>query len=155
MVEAPEQTRFLVLRLGSVLGAVPLTSVLEVMRPLPVSPLEGVPGFVRGVSVIRGIPTPVVDLAALVTGSILPNPSRFATLRVSGRQVALSVEGIPGIRTLKESETRGLPPLLQEASQEVVQSLATLDSELLLVLKQSRLFSEELWPKVENRGDTP
>jgi chemotaxis signal transduction protein len=39
------------------------------MRPLRIEPVGGTPGFVRGVSMIRGAPTPVVDLKALLENS--------------------------------------------------------------------------------------
>jgi purine-binding chemotaxis protein CheW len=39
------------------------------MRPLPIKPIAGTPGFVRGVSIIRGAPTPVIDLKALLDNS--------------------------------------------------------------------------------------
>jgi purine-binding chemotaxis protein CheW len=53
-------------RVGSLLCALPLDDVVETMRPLPVKPLAGTPPYVRGVTVVRGVPVPVVDLAVLL-----------------------------------------------------------------------------------------
>jgi CheY-like chemotaxis protein len=62
--------------------AFPLHHVGETMRPLPIKPLAGTPGFVCGVSVIRGTPTPVVDLKALLENSEhSPSFGRFVTLK--------------------------------------------------------------------------
>jgi purine-binding chemotaxis protein CheW len=61
-----KQRRSLVVGVKGRLCAVPLTHVIEIMRPLPVEPISDVPLFVQGVSIIRGIPTPVVDLGALL-----------------------------------------------------------------------------------------
>jgi len=77
--------------------AVPITHVIETMRPLPVEPISGVPSFVQGISIIRGIPTPVVDLGAIL-GTPGERPERFVTLRVGDRQVALSVNAVVGVR---------------------------------------------------------
>ena len=56
----------LVFRFAGRIGAVPAELAVETMRPLPVEGLPAAPSFVAGVALIRGVPTPVVDLAALV-----------------------------------------------------------------------------------------
>ena len=56
----------LVVTAGAHACAFPLHHVVEIMRPLPIKSVAGTPGFVRGVSVVRGAPTPVVDLKALL-----------------------------------------------------------------------------------------
>ena len=60
-VRAWERIPVLVVMVGARACAIPLDHVAETMRPLPIEPVAGTPGFVRGVSVIRGAPTPVVD----------------------------------------------------------------------------------------------
>ena len=56
----------LILLAGDQLCALPVGHVGETMRPLPVETLAGGPPFAPGVSVIRGQPTPVVDLAEVL-----------------------------------------------------------------------------------------
>ena len=63
---ALETSPVLVVLVGARACAFPLRHVAETLRPLPIKPVAGTPGFVRGVSVIRGTPTPVVDLKALL-----------------------------------------------------------------------------------------
>ena len=65
-VRATEVSPVLVVMVGSRACAFPLHHVAETMRPLPIKRVAGTPGFVCGVSVIRGTPTPVVDLKALL-----------------------------------------------------------------------------------------
>ena len=62
IVRAWERSPVLIVMAGARACAIPLDYVAETMRPLPIEPVAGTPGFVRGVSVIRGAPTPVVDL---------------------------------------------------------------------------------------------
>jgi purine-binding chemotaxis protein CheW len=85
----------LVVRAQAYLCALPLHVVIETMRPLPIEPLAGVPPFVRGMSIIRGEPTPVIDLALLL-GAMRELPWRFVTIRSAGKQVALSVGAVAG-----------------------------------------------------------
>jgi len=134
----------LVCRARTRLCALPLAQVVETMRPLPVTPVSGAAPFVAGLSVIRGAPVPVVDLGALLSRSEPPSPTRFATLRLEGRRVALALEAILGVRDLPGT-LAPLPPLLADASSEAVSAIGRLDAELLLVLEAARIVPDSVW----------
>jgi purine-binding chemotaxis protein CheW len=134
----------LVVRAQAYLCALPLHVVTETMRPLPIEPLTGVPPFVRGVSIIRGEPTPVIDLALLL-GATRELPWRFVTVRSSGKQVALSVGAVAGIFDLDSKVMDRLPPLLRSASAEFVQSVSILDEQLLFALRSGWELPLEVW----------
>jgi purine-binding chemotaxis protein CheW len=139
-----KQSRSLVVGVKGRLCAVPLTHVIEIMRPLSVEPISDVPPFVQGISVIRGIPTPVVDLGALL-GMPTGVANRFVTLRVGERQVALSVDSVLGVRGLDLSKIGELPPLLQGASNDAIEAMGTLDEQLLVVLRAGWELPDEVW----------
>jgi purine-binding chemotaxis protein CheW len=155
----------LLFRAGAHLCALPLAHVVETMRPLPIEPIAGGPRFVRGLAIVRGAPVPVVDLACLLNEGLSAREearsgeeggapaARFVVLRVAGRSVALVVDGVVGVRALSAEALRELPPLLREARDtresasdvdtSVIESVGTLDAELLLVLRSARLFAFE------------
>jgi purine-binding chemotaxis protein CheW len=139
-----KQSRTLIVGVKGRLCAVPLTHVIEIMRPLSVEPISDVPLFVQGISIIRGIPTPVVDLGALLG---MPNgvADRFVTLRVGERQVALSVDSVLGVRELDVSKMGELPPLLQGSSKNAIDAMGMLDEQLLVVLCAGWELPEEVW----------
>lgn len=144
MVEALALCSYVLLRSASRICALPLASVVEVMRPLPVRPVQGSPQFVSGVAVIRGSAIPVVDLQILL-GCVSPaRPARFVTLRAGDRHLALAVESVPGVRPLSPSVFHALPPLLRGSETPVIGSLGALDSELLVLLQAGRILPEEL-----------
>jgi purine-binding chemotaxis protein CheW len=133
----------LVLRIPHGQCAVPLTHVVEVLRPLPVEPLAGAPAGVLGVAVIRGRATPVVDLAGLLHGvpaGVPADSARHVTLRMGDRVVAIAVEAVSGIRTVDLARFEGLPPLWQGPRPPAIAALGTLDRELLFVLETARLL---------------
>ena len=145
MERAGETRKVLIVGLKSCVCAVPLTTVIETMRPLLVEPVSAVPSFVQGISIIRGIPTPVIDLGAVV-GTPSVRPERFVTLRVRDRQVALSVNAVLGIRDLGGLSTMAeLPPLLQRASKDVIETIGTLDEQVLMVLREGWELPDEVW----------
>ncbi len=133
----------LLVRAGARVCALPVESVLETMRPLPVATLPGAPSFVRGVAIVRGEPVPVVDLDAFL-GSAAPGPvARFVTVRAGPRVVALAVHGVLGVEALTISSANA-PPLLACANAAAVEALASRDGDLLVVLSAARIVPEEI-----------
>jgi len=118
------------------------------MRPLPVEPVAGVPSFVHGLAVIRGSATPVVDAATLL-GAIGSAPTRFVTVKAGPRRVALAVDAVVGIRAIPSESFASLPPLLQDSSVDAISAIATLDAELMLVLRSTRLVPDDAWAALE------
>jgi purine-binding chemotaxis protein CheW len=134
---------WLLCRIGSGLCALPLGHVVEIMRPLPVEPVASPPAFVRGLSVIRGEPVPVIDLGLLLGGAT-GEPTRLVLIALGPRKIALAVEAVRGVRPADRARVKDLPPLLRDATGEAVAAIGTLDAELLLVLQSGRLVPESV-----------
>jgi purine-binding chemotaxis protein CheW len=139
----------LVCRVRRLFVALPLAHVVETMRPLPIDRLSGMPEFVRGVSIVRGAPTPVIDAGKLLGSDDDAATTRFVVLRAAGRVLALSVESVLGVRALAAPESEALPALLAEANPESVAALRVLDQELLVVLRAARIVPESVWSSLE------
>jgi len=136
---------FLVARVAGRLCAFELAHVVETMRPLPVEPMPGTPSFVLGLSLIRGVPTPVIDLAAWMGLPTAPS-TRFVSVAAGARHVALAVTAVAGVRHLDVSELQTVPPLVREAAAGQVRLVGTLDADLLVVLSAARLLPDDAWP---------
>jgi purine-binding chemotaxis protein CheW len=136
--------RSLVVAVQTRVCAVPLEHVVETMRPLPVESIAGMPAFMRGVSIIRGVPTPVVDLGALL-GAPSNTFERIATLRLGDRQVALAVNAVLGVRDLDLLTIQELPPLLGGASTDLLEAIGSLDEQFLMVLRAGWELPDEVW----------
>jgi purine-binding chemotaxis protein CheW len=144
--------RVLVCRAGGALCVLPLEHVTETMRPLAVTPINGVPGPIAGVAVVRGEPVPVVNLSAAIAGDP-PAPTRFVTVRAGHRIVALAVDEVVGVRTIPSDALSMLPPLVRPGDGDgAFESLGTLDGELLIVLRSSHLVSGAAWAQLEQSG---
>ena len=153
-VRTDVSNRALLVRAGGQTCALELSSVVEIMRPLPVRAIAGAPAVVRGLAVIRGIPPPVVALDKVVLPAEIAAPvSRFVVVRTGARQVALAVEGVLGVYEPGSSPPGALPPLVQHAAGEAIDAIGALDSELLMVLNASRIVPDEVWDWL--RGPEP
>lgn len=147
---APSGIRTLVVRVHTRVCALPLTHVIETMRPLPVERIAGLPSFVRGVSIIRGVPTPVVDLG-IVMGTASHVAGRFVTIRLGNKQVALCVDAVLGVNDIDKSTIQDLPPLLREASKDIIEAIGTLDTHFLVVLQEGWELPDDVWQAVTER----
>jgi purine-binding chemotaxis protein CheW len=126
------------------------------MRPLPIQPVAGTPSFVRGVSVIRGTPTPVVDLKALLENSEnSPSYGRFVSLKLEERRVVIGVNSVVGLKHLDSAQLGELPPLLRDVNTDLIESFGTRDAELLLVLRAARIVTDEVWASLEETEAAP
>ena len=145
-VRACEKSPVLVVMVGGRACAIPLHHVKETMRPLPIEPVAGTPGFVRGVALIRGAPTPVVDLKALLeNGENSATYGRFVTMKLGERRVAIGVDGVVGLRNLDSAQLGELPPILRDVAADLIEAIGTCDGQLLVVLRAARIVPDEVW----------
>jgi purine-binding chemotaxis protein CheW len=134
-----------VFKVESVACALPITAVVETMRPLPLQRVETAPPIVAGVAMIRGVPTPVIDTARLLGTATATQTGRFVTVAVGDRQVALAVTAVVGLRAVAATELRSMPPLLAGAETGAVAAIGALDRDLLLLLHGARLVPETVF----------
>jgi purine-binding chemotaxis protein CheW len=143
-----------VFRAGSLLCALPLDDVIETMRPLPTRPLAGTPAFVRGICVMRGVPTPVVDVARLLGGEQAAD-SRFVAVRTERGPVAFATGEVLGIRTVTTGDAvTGHAAMLSGtgASGPLVAGIGVLGAEPLLLLQSMRVVPDEVWARAAGQA---
>jgi purine-binding chemotaxis protein CheW len=134
--------------------AIPISHVIEVTRPLAVTLLPDAPSWVSGVAVLRGIATPVIDARKLLAGAAEsgegPSPppaSRWVSLRIDDRQVALAVDAVLRAHSLAPETNQAVPPLL--GATRAITGLGTLDKKLLMVLAGARLLASDAFANLE------
>lgn len=139
---------WLLCRVAAFLCALPIERVGEVMRPLPIKPLSGMPTLLLGLCIIRGAPVPVVDTGVLLNGSA-SRAARLVTLAVGDRTLALAVEQVIGVRSIDPGTLSRLPTLLQDAAGEAaVEAIRVLDGEFLLLLDTARIVPDALFEEL-------
>lgn len=152
MICGAERDQALIVTIGTRACAIPLHHVAETMRPLSIERIAGMPAFIKGVSLIRGVPIPVVDLGALLqTSDRSLTYGRFVTLKIGARRAAVAVDGVVGLRKLDLGQVGELPPLLRAAGAEIIDAIGTCDAQLLIVLRAMRIVPDEVWTTLEAR----
>jgi purine-binding chemotaxis protein CheW len=134
----------LVFRAGPLLCALRLDEVIETMRPLTVRPLAGTPSYVRGVTIMRGVPAPVLDVALLVGGKEA-DIVRFVAVRTERGPVAFATGPVLGIRPAAADAAPGPSGFYGGASSRLVAGVGTVDAEPILLLQSMRVLPDEVW----------
>jgi len=137
----------LIARVGAVRCALRIAHVVETMRPLATELVAGVPACVRGLSVIRGAPTVVVDTGALV-GLAGDATTRWVVVRAGERRVALTFDEVLAVRAVPADAFASLPPLIADATARGVTAIGRLDDALLVVIDAARVVPPEVWSVV-------
>lgn len=149
--EATGRGSWLLCRAGTILTALPIEHVIEIMRVLPIERLAGVPGYVGGVSIIRGEPVPVVDLGAIIGGKAVRH-TRLVAIKTATRTIALAVDEVIGVAGIDLEACGRLPPLLRDAAADTISAVGARDSELLLFLRTGRIVPEDVLAKLDPEG---
>jgi purine-binding chemotaxis protein CheW len=140
---------WLLCRTGCHHFALPMRRVVETMRMLPIETVAGCPPIVRGVSVIRGTPTPVID-AALLFDVQHGQCERLVTVRTGKRTIALATQAVVGIFEAADGELNDLPPLLGNV--EAIAGLKTLDQQLVFLLHAARIIPDDVLVRLDGAG---
>ena len=130
----------LVFRAGSLLCALRLDEVVETMRPLPTRPLAGTPPYVRGITIMRGVPTPVVDVARVLGGEAAET-ERFVAVRTEHGPIAFATGPVLGIRATPPAGPAAYPGV----SSRLVAGVGMIGTEPVLLLQSMRVVPDEVW----------
>lgn len=143
-IPAPAQT-YLICRSATRLCALPIEHVVETMRPQATTSLPDMPAFMVGLSIIRGASTPVIHIASLLGEASGVPVTRFVTVRLGPRVVALAVGAVLGIRLLSAQVLADVPLLLRSVDNQNIAAIGVLDAELMVVLEHTRMVPDTVW----------
>jgi purine-binding chemotaxis protein CheW len=142
-------TDWLLCRDGSHQFALPVPHVIETMRMLPIKSLAGAPPMVRGICIIRGAPTPVVDCALMFNERPAPS-ERLVTVRTGKRTVAFATQAVLGVQAIRVEALERLPPLLSNV--QTIAAMRALDGELVFLLQIARVIPDDVLDRCAVEG---
>ena len=108
------------------------------------------PAFLRGISLIRGAVVPVVDVASLLDTNQNLTSTRFVTLKLGDRRIAFAVDDVIGVRRLANEASAAMPPLLRTTDAGLIDTITTLDAELILILEATYVIPDAVWEALDS-----
>ncbi len=140
-----EGTPVLVTRAGGRYAAFPMSLVRETMRPMTCQQVAGFATWMLGIAIVRGVPAPVVDLGALMSGASSRAISRFISLRSAEGVFVAAVDEVIGLRSFDAATLSLMPPLLSAAGGGAIAGLGAIGHELMVLFDAGRLVPPEAW----------
>ncbi|MEU4428201.1 chemotaxis protein CheW [Actinoplanes sp. NPDC024001] len=134
----------LVFRAGPLYCALPLDEVVETMRPLPTRPLAGTPPYVRGLTILRGAPAPVIDVTRLLTG-VDGEISRYVAVQAGRGPVACATGPVLGVRRIDVAPPEGPAALFTGVTKALIAAVGTVGTDPLLLLRSIRAVPDAVW----------
>jgi purine-binding chemotaxis protein CheW len=133
----------LTFRLGSEAYGINILRVQEIRGCDPVTPLAGMPEFIRGVIDLRGVIVPIVDMRMkfALSGAQYDDSTVVIILNVSDRVIGIVVDAVSDVVTFAADQIRPVPEFSAQLDMQYITGLARLDERIVMLLDIERLLS--------------
>lgn len=129
-------------RVGQETFGVPIGSVQEILRPLPVTPVPGAPPHVEGVINLRGRIISVVDLRKRCGAPAEPQRrNRIVVAETGGRSIGLMVDSASEVLRIAENSIEPPASVFGQAEPGFVTGVAKLANRLVILVDIAKLLA--------------
>ncbi|SOZ39664.1 chemotaxis protein CheW [Cupriavidus neocaledonicus] len=142
---------FLVFTLGSEEYGIDILKVQEIRSYETVTRISSAPDFIKGVTNLRGVIVPIVDLRLKFRlGNVrYDNQTVVIILNVAGRVVGIVVDGVSDVLTLTGDAIKPAPEFGVSISTEHLTGLGTIDGRMLVLIDIEKLMTSPEMALVE------
>jgi purine-binding chemotaxis protein CheW len=124
-------SRVCLITISNSLFAIDLQSIREVFPVDSVTPVPGMPTVLTGVTNLRGVVVPLVDVRPLLGLQHSGAPLKYAVvIHHDGNQVGVLVDQIPEIRTVQSDQFLPAPQTGQEKTRPFVSTILRIEERL-------------------------
>jgi purine-binding chemotaxis protein CheW len=124
-------SRVCLITLSGGLFAIDLRSVREVFPVESITPVPGMPSVLSGVTNLRGVVIPLVDVRSLLGLSTAGTPPKFGVVIFhGGNQVGVLVDQVPEIRTVQQDQFLPAPQAGEAQTRPFVSTILRIEDRL-------------------------
>ena len=137
------ERQLVVFELGDENFGVDISAVESIIKMQELTKVPHAPGFVEGVTNLRGIVLPVLDLRKRFgmpkdEGS---KDTRIVVTNVDDVKVGMIVDSVSEVLTIPESVIEVTPPMISSIDTAFITGIAKLDNRLIILLDLSKVLS--------------
>ncbi len=152
------ENQIVVFELGSEYFGVNIAGVQSIIKLQPITQLPHAPGFVEGVTNLRGNVLPVIDLRKRfgLDAQKADKHSRIMVVSVEQTEVGMIVDGVTEVLTVPEQAIEPAPTLTTTLDSSFIAGIAKLDASegnqrLVILLDLGRIFSTQEQQSLSSR----
>lgn len=136
---------FLVFTLGSEEYGIDIFKVQEIRGYDQVTRITNTPAFIKGVTNLRGVIVPIVDLRIkFAQNDVCYNDNTVViVLNLQQRVVGIVVDGVSDVLSLSADQIRPAPQFAVTLATECLTGLGSLEDRMLILVDIERLLSSE------------
>ncbi|AHF74931.1 Positive regulator of CheA protein activity (CheW) [Candidatus Sodalis pierantonius str. SOPE] len=136
---------FLVFTLGSEEYGIDIFKVQEIRGYDQVTRITNTPAFIKGVTNLRGVIVPIVDLRIkFAQNDVCYNDNTVViVLNLQQRVVGIVVDGVSDVLSLSADQIRPAPQFAVTLATEYLTGLGSLEDRMLILVDIERLLSSE------------
>lgn len=152
--EASNQ-EFLVFSLGDEEYAIDILKVQEIRGYENVTRIANAPDFIKGVTNLRGVIVPIVDLRIKFHLDQVEYGGQTVVIvvNVADRVVGIVVDGVSDVMTLTPEQIKPAPEFGVTLSSDFLSGLGSLDDRMLVLVDIDKLLTSEEMALVEKAAD--
>lgn len=142
---------YLVFRLGEEEYGIDILKVQEIRSCERVTRIANSPDFIAGVTNLRGVIVPIVDLRVkfCLNAASFDDNTVVIVLNFGHRVVGIIVDGVSDVLTLAADQIRPAPDFSVTLSTEYLQGLGSIDDRMLILVDIEKLLNSEEMELVE------
>jgi purine-binding chemotaxis protein CheW len=137
------ERQLVVFELGEENFGVDISSVESIIKMQELTKVPHSPVFVEGVTNLRGIVLPVLDLRKRfgMPKADGTKDTRIVVTNVDGIKVGMIVDSVSEVLTIPDSVIEGPPPMISSVDTAFITGIAKLDNRLVILLDLTRVLS--------------
>ena len=146
---------FLVFSLGEEEYAIDILKVQEIRGYENVTRIANAPAFIKGVTNLRGIIVPIVDLRIKFHLDTIEYGGQTVVIvvNVGERVVGIVVDGVSDVMTLTPEQIKPAPEFGVTLSSDFLSGLGSLEDRMLVLVDIDKLLTSEEMALVESVGE--
>ncbi|MEZ3500076.1 chemotaxis protein CheW [Pantoea sp. KPR_PJ] len=142
---------YLIFRLGEEEYGIDILKVQEIRSCERVTRIANSPDFISGVTNLRGVIVPIVDLRVKFSlrSALFEDNAVVIVLNFGYRVIGIIVDGVSDVMTLAERQIRPAPEFSVMLSTEYLQGLGSVDDRMIVLVDIEKLLNSEEMELVE------
>ncbi|WP_080873229.1 chemotaxis protein CheW [Oceanobacillus timonensis] len=134
--------KHIIFRLKEQTFAVHVQQIVSIERALSLTKVPRTPDFLKGVTEMRGMMTPIIDLRErLDLGTVeITDQTRTLVVQVDEMQIGMVVDQATEVKDIPASFIKSAPKLVGEIKDTFLLGVATIDKELILLLDLEQII---------------
>jgi purine-binding chemotaxis protein CheW len=143
LASEPSGQEFLVFTLGDEEYGIDILKVQEIRGYDQVTRIANTPAFIKGVTNLRGVIVPIVDLRIKFSHVDYNDNTVVIVLNLGQRVVGIVVDGVSDVLSLTAEQIRPAPEFAVTLSTEYLTGLGALGDRMLILVNIEKLLNSE------------